>query len=131
MGSYNVYVTAMTRNGSTTSQVLGTTAVAYSGISASVPNKFFSRGQFAIQTTQGVSGAFFVNIVGAVGGATYIIAGRTAISTVGGFPIPQLLYVGVSGSVTQVGLPRPAYAQFGSAGAIVGFTATVFLAADY
>ena len=51
MGSYNGYVTAMTRNGSTTSQVLGTTAVAYSGISASVPNKFFSRGQFAIRNS--------------------------------------------------------------------------------
>ena len=131
MANYNGLVSSLTRNGSTASQVLGATAVAYSVVSSSVPHKFFPFGQFAVQTTQGVSGAFFVTVVGAVGGATYPIAGRTAISAVGGFPVPLVAYVGSSGAVQNYGIPRPSYVQWGSAGAIVGFTATLFLAAEY
>jgi hypothetical protein len=131
MSNWNGFVSSLTRNGSTVSQTMGATAVAYSQVADAVPGKYFSSGQFAVATTQGVSGAFFVNVVGAVGGATFVIAGRTAVNAVGGFPIPLILYVGSSGSVPNRGFPKPAYVQWGSAGAVIGFTAAVYLAGEY
>jgi hypothetical protein len=133
MASYNGLICSKTLDGSTASQVLGSSGVAYVGVTHSVPAKFFSSGQFGIQVS-GVSGRFGVEIVGAVGGATWIIAGRTAITAVGGFPIPFLNYTGASDSVAaiQKGIPRPAYVAFGAgATGTVGFTASVFFAGEY
>jgi hypothetical protein len=131
MANYNGLVASLTLNGSTVSQTLGTTAVSKAVIVAAVPNKYFSSGQFAVQATQGVSGGFAVVIVGAVGGATYIIAGRTNITAAGGWPVPPVLYVGTSGSIPHLGFPRPSYVSFEGTGTIAGFTAGVFLAGEY
>ena len=132
MGSYNGLVASKTLDGSTVSQTLGVTAFAYVTAANAVPMKFFPFGQFAVQTKNGVSGTIGVYVVGSVGGATYIIAGRSNITAVGGFPVPLYNYVGLSGSVTNSGIPRPAYVQFANHGAAVaGFTASVSLAAEY
>jgi hypothetical protein len=134
MGSYNGLVAQIALNGSTVSQVMGSTGVTYIGVTYSVPAKFFIAGQFGLQVT-GISGTIGVQIVGAVGGATYVIAGRTNISATGGYPVPLVVYVGTSGAVTNVdaGIPRPAYVAFGAAGltATIGVTASVFLCAEY
>lgn len=123
MASYNGLISTIALDGSTTSEVLGTTAVTYTQISDSVPAKYFKTGLFAVRTT-GVSGAYFVNVVCSVGGATFLAAGITAVNAVGS------RIMGATGSAS-FGVPRPAYVQWGSAGAIVGFTASVFFAGDY
>jgi len=134
MSTYNGFISSLTLNGSTVSQTMGATP-SNTVIGTAVPNKYFANGQFAVQATQGVSGSFYVNVIGAVGGATYVIAGRTGINAVGGFPVPQFLYVGASGSITQVGIPRPAFVQWGSGtgstSAVIGFTATLYFAGTY
>jgi hypothetical protein len=134
MANYNGLVAQIALNGSTTSQVMGSTAVTYVGVTYSVPAKFFNSGQFGLQVI-GISGTIGIQIVGAVGGATYVIAGRTNINAAGGYPVPLVVYVGTSGAVTNVnaGIPRPAYVAFGAAGltATIGVTANVFMAAEY
>lgn len=128
MANYNGLVASLTKDGSTVSQTL--TGISSVTVVAAVPNKFFKHGQFGIVCTQGVSGNFSVNIIGAVGGATYIIAGRTSISAVGSYPVPLILY-GNSGTPTNIGIPRPYQVQFQSNAAPAGFTASVYLAGDY
>jgi hypothetical protein len=132
MANYNGLVAALTLNGSTVSQTLGGASISNVVTSASVPSKFFSHGQFAISVA-GISGNIGVQIIGAVGGATYVIAGRTNISASGGFPIPCISYTGTSGTFTNIGIPRPAFVSFqgNTAGTVVGFTASVFLCAEY
>ena len=131
MASYNGLVASSSLNGSTDSQVMQGSSQQNVGCNAAVPSKFFSNGQFAIQV-QGISGTVGVQIVGAVGGATFVIAGRTNISGVGGFPVPLVKYVGTSGTFEGFGFPRPSFVSFqgGSTGTI-GLTASVFLAAEY
>lgn len=127
MASYNGLLTSQTTTGDT--QTLTAEPV------ASVPAKFFSAGHFAITTTEGVSGSFGVEIFGAVGGATYVIAGRTAISGVGSFPIPLVSHVGSSGSVALIGFPRPYAVDFTgvsiAATRAVGYTATIYVCGEY
>lgn len=123
MASYNGFVSSITRNGSTTSQTIGTTAVVYTQVSDSVPQKYFKTGLFGV-LTNGVSGAYFVNVVCSVGGATFVAAGITAVNAAGS------RIIGATGSAS-FGVPKPVYVQWGSAGAIVGVTASLYFAGDY
>ena len=135
MANYNGLVASITLNGSTVSQTMGNTGQQTGAIVSTVPNKFFTDGQFAI-SVRGISGTIGVQVIGAVGGATYAIAGRTNISASGGFPVPLIVYVGTSGTPTNFGIPRPALVVIQGAGVggttnFIGFTASVFLAAEY
>ena len=135
MASYNGLVSTLTLNGSTVSQTMGNTGQLVGAIVASVPSKFFPHGQFAINVA-GISGTVGVQILGGVGGATYVIAGRTNISAAGGFPIPLITYVGTSGTFQNIGIPRPYSVVIQGAGVggttnFIGFTTSVFLAAEY
>lgn len=131
MASYNGLVA--------TTVIAGNTAFA-SGTStftivSSVPAKFFPFGQFATQVT-GISGTLGVQILGAVGGATFVIAGRTNVSATGNFPIPLVTYVGTSGAVQNSGIPRPSLVIWQGAGLggttnQIGLTASVFFAGEY
>lgn len=123
MANYNGLISSITRDGSTASQVIGTTAVVYTQISDAVPGKYFNTGLFGVLTS-GVSGAYFVNVVCSVGGATFVAAGITAVNAAGS------RIMGATGSAS-FGIPKPAYVQWGSAGAIVGVTASVYFAGDY
>lgn len=128
--NWNGLIASLTKDGSTTSQIL--TGVSTASVGVEVPNKFFKRGQFAVTLTQGVSGIIGINVVGSVGGATYNIAGRTNISAVGSYPLPYYSYVGTSGTpYINPGIPRPAYVSFESAKAVCGFTASVYFAGSY
>lgn len=132
MANYNGLVSSKTLDGSTVSQTLGTTAFTYTQIADAFPMKFFSAGQFAVQTKAGQSGTIGVYVVGAIGGATFLIAGRSGIATVGGWPMGIYNYTGLSGSVAITGIPRPAYVQWANHGAaFAGFTASVFFAGEY
>lgn len=131
MANYNGLICSLTLNGSTLTQTLGTTEVRFVGCTNAVPGKFFSFGQFALTCTQGVSGTISVKIFGGVGGATYLIAQRDAVTAVGSFPIPLINYVGISGTVQNQGIPRPYTVGFSATGNIAGFTANVYFAGDY
>jgi hypothetical protein len=127
MASYNSLLTSNTTTGDTQSTLA--TSI------GQVPAKFFSSGHFAITCTEGVSGTIGVQIIGAVGGATYAIAGRTNISGAGSFPIPLISYVGSSGSVALTGFPRPLGAEITgvsiAATRAVGYTASIYLCGEY
>lgn len=131
MASYNGLVA--------TTIVAGNTAFASGtstfGVTYAFPAKFFSHGQFATQIT-GISGTVGVQIIGAVGGATFAIAGRTNVSATGNFPIPMITYVGSSGTFQNVGIPRPSAVVWQGAGLggttnQIGITASVFFAGEY
>ena len=132
MGSYNGVVASLTKGGNqgVTTLLTGTSAVT---VVDSVPQKWITRGFFAVSCTEGVSGTFSVNVVGAVGGATFLICGRTNISGVGSFPLLNPTWVGNSGSATTTnqGFPRPVLVNFDSAEDVSGFTASVWLAGEY
>ena len=127
MPSYNGLLTSQTTTGDTGTLTAEPVA--------SVPAKFFSAGHFAVTCTEGVSGSFGVQILGAVGGATYAIAGRTAIDGVGSFPIPLISYVGGSGSVALLGFPRPYAVEITgvsiAATRAVGYTASFYVCGEY
>jgi hypothetical protein len=134
MANYNGLICSLAFTGAqgvTTLQ--GGASTMFTGCTNAVPAKFFNFGQFALTTTQGVSGTFSVKIFGGVGGATYLIAQRDAVSTVGSFPIPLVSYVGVSGAVQNQGIPRPYAVGFSSASGAnpIGYTANVFFAGEY
>lgn len=124
MANWNGLVASLTQT-----RIIGTSFVT---VNTEMPNKFFKHGQFAIRATEGVSGTLFVNVIGAVGGATFVIAGRSNITAVGSFPMPQFLY-GQSGTPTGIGYPRPIGVNFTGTGTTwgVGITASVFFAGDY
>lgn len=131
MASYNGLV-ASTIIAGNTAFAAGTSTF---GVTYTVPSKFFSHGQFAAQVT-GISGTLGVQILGAVGGATFVIAGRTNVSAVGNFPIPLITYVGTSGTFQNTGIPRPSLVIWQGAGLggttnQIGLTASVFLAGEY
>lgn len=127
MASYNGLLASQTTTGDTQTLTAGPVT--------SVPAKFFSSGHFAITCTEGVSGSFGVQILGAIGGATYAIAGRTAISGVGSFPIPLISYVGSSGSVALIGFPRPFAVELTGVSIAgtraVGYTASIYVCGEY
>lgn len=128
MAAYNGLLTSKTTTGNTETLTAGPVA--------SVPAKFFSSGGFAITCVDGVSGNFGVEIFGAIGGATYVIAGRTNIDAVGSFPIPLVDYIGASGGVSLIrGFPRPYAVDFTgvsiAATRAVGYTATIYVCGEY
>lgn len=127
MASYNGLVA-----GVTSITLLGGTSQHVAPVVAAVPAKFFSSGQFAINVA-GISGTIGVQVIGAVGGATFAIAGRTTISASGSFPVPLIKYVGTSGTNEIFGIPRPSAVVFQPTGqtATWGFTASVFFAGEY
>lgn len=135
MASYNGLIATTALNGSTVSQTMGNTGQQTAVIVRAVPAKFFSFGQFAVNVA-GISGTVGVQVIGAVGGATYAIAGRTNISASGSFPVPLIAYVGTSGAVQNFGVPRPSLVVWQGAGVggatnFIGFTASVFFAGEY
>lgn len=132
MPTYNGLLCSLTKDGAQ-----GVTTF-LNGISTvfpvnAVPQKFFNHVELAIALFNGVSGGFTVSVVGAVGGATYIVAERQNLSAVGSFPIPLIVY-GRSGSDPSLGIPRPWGVQFNApvtGQSNVGFTASVFIAGEY
>jgi predicted ATP-grasp superfamily ATP-dependent carboligase len=117
MASFNGHLASLT-------QTLQVGGVSYVTVSAEVPQKWFRTGLFAIKTLDGVSGSFGVQIVGSVGGATFVIAGVTTVNSAAS------RIIGTTGGAT-FGIPRPMYVAFQSAGTVTGFTASVYLAGDY
>ena len=132
MSTYNGLVCTLARGFTAGNTLL--TGVTSVGVTYSVPAKFFDSGMFGILCTQGVSGSFGVQIIGGVGGSTFAIAGRTAITAAGSYPVPLIAYVGTSGVNNPLGFPRPYSVEFSTTGISsipVGFTATVFMCGDY
>ena len=129
-------IASRTYNGQSYSGVTGGTlagdSVCYVNTNATLPSTYFINGQFVLKTVSAISGTIGVYVVGDIGGATFIIAGRSNISTIGGFPMPMWNYVGLSGSVTNQGVPWAKYVQFHNHVANVAcFTATVHFAGNY
>lgn len=123
MGTYNGLLATITQP-----SIIG---VSFFAPVASVPQKFFEHVEFGVAVT-GISGKIAVDIIGAVGGATYIVAGRTNISAAGSYPIPLIVY-GQSGNDPSVGSPRPYGVNVTSIGTTwsVGCTASVYMAGKY
>lgn len=119
MSSYNGLISSLIK-GQSGGAVL--TGLSYSVIADAVPRGNFESATFGVVTT-GVSGTYAVFVVGAVGGATAVIAGATGIGANGS------TILGTTGGIT--GVPRPAYVQYASAEAASGFTASVFMSATY
>ena len=124
MASYNGLVAQLILDGSTASEVLGATAVTYVNAVSAVPHKWFNSGLFAVKAADGISGAYSCIIVGAIGGATTVIAGMT-----GGTTLASNI-IGATGSAS-FGFPRPAYVQVGAADGVLGVTLNVWLAGNY
>ena len=128
-------ISAKTYNGQTYSGVTGGSlagdSASYSTVLSAIPSNFFRYAQFMVKPTQGISGIIGCYVVGGVGGATYVIAGRSNITAIGSYPVPLWLY-GHSGTPTNMLVPRPDYVQFWNHAANVAcFTATVTMAGEY
>lgn len=117
MATYNGYIASITRNGSTVSQTLGATASVVITVDSAVPQKWFKHGLFSVVSTQGVSGGFGAQVIGFVGGASFVIAGITAVTGVGS------RIFGTTGGAT-FGYPRPAYIIIQPVAGVAGFTST-------
>lgn len=124
MPSFNGHVTSLT-------------IADFLGVSTSVQavdpsihgKKWFNQGTIACRTIDGVSGTFFVDVYGSVGGATFLIGGLTAVSAVGNVIIGT---TGTAGMGTLgTGFPPPTKVVFGSASGVSGFTASIYLAGEY
>jgi len=128
MASYNGLIAKLTKGGNqgVTTLLNGVSSMTVDSGVINMP-KYFSNGIFAVKTLSGVSGTFGVDIIGAVGDAQIVIAGRTAISAVGSFVVPSAL-----GGTTWsgVGFPRPTSVNF-SGSNVAGFTASVWFAGEY
>ena len=127
MPSFNGHLASLTLSGTTAAgQVFGATGAQTVNVDPAVAHKYFSRGVGAVRVVDGVSGGFGLQVLGSVGGATFVIGGITAISTVGNF------IIGMTGAaVVGSGFPRPTKVVFESAGAITAFTASVYLTGEY
>jgi hypothetical protein len=124
MATWNGIIGSATRDGSTVSQTLLATATLVVPIGAQVPNKWFKHGLFSCVLANGVSGGIGIQIVGYIGGASFVIAGTTALTTVGS------KILGTTGGAT-FGFPRPAYAIIQPVAGVAGFTATLGMGAWY
>lgn len=110
------------------------TGVSFVSANGEIPGKCFSTGLFAVHVTTGVTNSFSVNVIGAVGGATFRIAGRTNITGVGTYTLPLFSLVGDSGTqiLSQSAVPRPYGVEFASAIDACGFdTANVYFTGNY
>ncbi len=134
MPTYNGLLFAKTYDGTTysgsTGGTLGATAITYIPAESSVPAKGFKSGYIALNVSAGVSGGFYANIVGGVGGATFVIAGRTAITAAGVY-IMGTTGIGAGAGVGPNPFPRPGYVQLGPVAGVAGFTAAFYLFGDY
>jgi len=134
MSTFNGVIASLTKAGNAgiTTLLSGVSSVT---VNSTTPMKYFSGGQFAVIAKNGVSGTFGVEIIGSIGGASFIIAGTTNIGSVGSYPIPFYTYTGVSSGTQLInpGFPRPAYVNFvsGKSNIDSGFTATVTLCGSY
>jgi len=122
-------------NGQTYSGVTGGSlagdSCCYNTSSTEVPACFYRYAQFMVNVTQGISGIIGCYVVGGFAGATYIIAGRTKIDTIGSYPVPLWVY-GHSGNPVNLLIPRPTYVQWKNHAANVAcFTGTVLMAGEF
>ena len=123
MPSYNGLISGPFIKGSSTGGEFAVLdGVSTHPIVAAVPAKYFDSALFAI-STQGISGTYSAHVISSVNGATFVIAGATAIAADG-----SVLF-GTSAAI--VGVPRPAYVEFASAEDGSGFTASVSMAGEY
>jgi len=122
MPKFNGLIASLTKGSSTGGEHALLTGTSLSPIGAMVPAKHFENAIFAVQTS-GISGTYAVLVVGAVGGATFVIAGATGIGANGSTLLGT--------SVGVAAAPRPAYVAFSSAEAATGFTSSVFMAGEY
>jgi hypothetical protein len=122
--SYNGIIGSTSRNGTTVSQTLGSTARIILNVSDAVPMKWFKHGLFSMTLTQGVSGGIGATIIGFVGGASTVIAGVSAGTAVGS------KIMGTTGSAS-FGFPRPAYIIIEPVAGVAGFTVSFGLAGWY
>jgi hypothetical protein len=135
-------------------QIIATQTVAFRGLSQvgvrtgniNYPNSRTITGAvYSLLVTGGISGTFGVNVVGIIGGATYTIAGVTAITAAGSYILYPVGYssTGAGGAVGAVSagvnaihridhIVPPYYVGFQSAVATVGISAncTVALASQ-
>ena len=93
-------------------------------INPAVPQKWFKHGLFSCVLTNGVSVGIGAQVVGYIGGASFVIAGFTGGTTVGS------KIFGTTGGAT-FGFPRPTFIVIQSVGAATGFTATFGLGGWY
>jgi hypothetical protein len=129
MGTFNGHVASHVLDGSTDSQVSGATTAVTVNADVGVPAKAFRHAMLALRCQDGVSGSFGVEVIGAVGGATFIIAGRTAIAAVGNYVL-GLTNNQTWGAIENI-CPRPSKVVFSTAVPISGWTASVYLAGEY
>ena len=133
MGTYTGIVAKLVKGGNQGITTLLTGVSTVTVTNANFPIKFFTHGQYAVEVVDGVSGDFGVEVIGAVGGAQFPIAGRSAISAVGGKPLDTLLFTGFSGTAavdSRAGFPMVTSVEF-SGIASAGFTATVWFTGKY
>ncbi len=122
MSSFNGLISSLIKGSAGSGENAVLDGVSTSSIVAGTPAKFMNRALFALELS-GISGEISCHIVGAIGGATYVIAGATAIAANG-----SLL---LGSSVTSIGCARPKYVEWASALDGAGFTGSVFMAGEY
>ena len=122
MPSFNGHIASFSKGTSTGGENAVLAGNSYVNVVAAVPQKLFKSAIFA-GTVSGISGGFGLLVVGSVGGATMVIAGKTAISADGSFVI------GTTGGIA--GVPRPRYIQYGSIADGAGFTTSIFMTGEY
>ena len=115
MGSYNGLIAQTT--------LTSFNGISYTNAVDTVPSKLFKTAVFSARVSTQVGGTMSINVVGAVGGATFIIAGVTGIRATGNY------IMGITASATYL-TPRPIYVQW-AGGISTLFSARVFIAGDY
>ena len=127
MPSYNGLLATRTTLGDTQSVLINPVAA--------VPAKFFTSGHLAFTAVGGVSGAIGIEVIGAVGGATFAIAGKSAISGAGSLPMPLYTWTGNSGTANSLGFPRPFGVEIGgvsqAATRAVSYSVSVYVCGEY
>lgn len=133
MGSFNGVIASLTLDGSTTSEVLGATASQTVNVSDSVPQKLFFDGYIGVHVTEGVSGGFGFQVLGSIGGATFVIAGQTGIASVGNYRlgITQSGATGAGATLYSTSFPRPSKIVFEPIAGVAGFTVSIGMMARY
>ena len=130
MATFNGYLLGSTTfDGSTATTVTGTTGGETINTVNAVPMKMFKNAVLALQCVDGISGAFGVEVIASVGGATFVIAGKTDIDTVGNYVLGTTakgLWLATDNTI-----PRPTKAVFETAGDIAGWTAYIYLMGEY
>jgi hypothetical protein len=119
MGSWNGVIASSTQN------ILSGSGAESGPVSAEIPAKLFSSAVFGARVTgftTGSGGHFGVVLVGAIGGATFVIAGVTAITANGNY------LMGTTADATSL-IPRPS--TFLVQGFSGGATIAIGMAGEY